>query len=46
VDEFASYSFAAYLSNYYSRILSIYAFESGFLVKNEFAEYIVGIFDQ
>ncbi|CAD8114915.1 unnamed protein product [Paramecium primaurelia] len=46
VDEFASYSFVAYLSNYYSRTLSIYAFESGFLIKNEFAEYIVGIYDQ
>ncbi|CAD8113371.1 unnamed protein product [Paramecium primaurelia] len=46
VDEFSSYSFLAYLSNYYSRILSIYSFESGFLVKNELAEYNIGIFNE
>ncbi|CAD8211551.1 unnamed protein product [Paramecium octaurelia] len=46
VDEFSSYSFVAYLSNYYSRLLSVHAFESGFLLQNEFAEYIINIYNE
>ncbi|CAK89337.1 unnamed protein product (macronuclear) [Paramecium tetraurelia] len=46
VNNFSSFSFVAYLSNYYSRVLSIHTFESGFLGKNELAEYIVDTYDE
>ena len=45
-NKFSSYSFVVYLSNYINRLLATYSYESGFLVLNESAEYIVDVFSQ